>query len=116
MDKAEKALAKKLLAVYKGTLKFNNFTREEELIIERWRVHKILNEDAFVDVTAVNADHKEYLYRQGYPFTSIGDEEIKKNWYFQFRDSNGVKIIRDIFTIISFFSSLIAVIYSILDK
>jgi hypothetical protein len=29
MDKAEKALAKKLLAVYKGSSKSENFTREE---------------------------------------------------------------------------------------
>lgn len=116
MDKAEKTLAKKLLAIYKGSSKFDGFTREEELILERWRVHKILNEGAFVDVTAGNADHKEYLYGQGYPFTSVGDEEIKKNWYFQFRDSNGVKIIRDIFTVIAFFASLFAVIYGLIDK
>lgn len=116
MDKAEKALAKKLLNMYKGISKLEGFTREEELILERWRVHKIINEDAFVDVTAGNSNHKEYLYGQGYPFTFLGDEEIKKNWYFQFRDSNGVKIIRDIFTVIAFLASLFAVIYSLFDK
>ena len=116
MNKAEKALAKKILAVYKGSSKSGNFTREEELILERWRVHKMLNEDTFVDVTAMNSDHKEYLYGQGYPFTSLGDEEMKKSWYFQFRDSNGVKIIRDIFTVIAFFASLFAVIYSLFVK
>ena len=86
------------------------------MILERWRVHKILNEDAFVDVTSMNSDHKEYLYGQGYPFTSFGDEEIKKSRYFQFRDSNSVKIVRDIFTVIAFFASLFAVIYSLFDK
>lgn len=116
MDRAEKKLAKKLLAVYKGSSKRDGFTREEELILERWRVHKILNEDAFVDVTSVGADHKEYLYGQGYPFTLLGDEAIKKNWYFQFRDSNGVKIVRDIFTVVAFFASLFAVIYGLVNK
>jgi hypothetical protein len=116
MDKAEKTLAKKLLNTYQGLSNSGSFTREEELILERWRVHKIINEDAFVDVTAMSSDHKEYLYGQGYPFTSLGDEEIKKNWYLQFRDSNGVKIIRDIFTVIAFFASLFAVIYSLFDK
>jgi hypothetical protein len=116
MDKAEKILAKKLLNMYKGSSESVIFTRDEELILERWRVHKIINEDAFIDATAINSDHKEYLYGQGYPFTSLGDEEIKKNWYFQFRDSNGVKIIRDIFTVIAFFASLFALIYSLFDK
>jgi hypothetical protein len=116
MDKAEKALAKKLLNMYKGLSKPGGFTREEDLILERWRVHKIINKDAFLDMTTMSSDHKEYLYGQGYPFTSLGDEEIKKNWYFQFRDSNGVKIIRDIFTVIAFFASLFALIYGLFDK
>lgn len=107
MDKAEKALAKKLKAIYYGSSKSRDFSREEELIIERWLVHKLLNEDVFVDTTSMNADHKEYLYGQGYPFTFLGDEKINKNWYFQFRDSNGVKIVRDIFTVIAFLISLI---------
>jgi hypothetical protein len=116
MDKAEKALAKKLLAMYGGSSKSTGFTRGEELILERWRVHKLLNENAFMDATTMGSDHKEFLYGQGYPFTFLGDEEIKKSWYFHFRDSNSVKIVRDIFTVIAFFASLFAVIYNFINK
>ena len=117
MDRAEKMLTKKLKAWYKDPSKSGErFSREEELILERWRVHNIIDMDAFRDITAGSSDHKKYLYVQGYPFTSFGDEEIKKSWYLHFRDSKGIIIIRDVFTVIAFVASLYAVISGIIDK
>ena len=114
MNKAEKILAKKVLAFYSSPSKVNhNFTREESLILERWRVHRIINEDAFIDVTSMSSGYKEYLQSQNYPFTSFGDEEIKKDWYLQFRDSKGVIIIRDTLTVIAFLVSLYIAISNI---
>jgi hypothetical protein len=117
MNKAEKMLAKKLKALYEDSSKSGErFSRDEELILERWRVLSIINLDAFCDITAGSSDHKKYLFVQGYPFTSFGDDEIKKSWYLHFRDSKGIIIIRDLFTVIAFFASLYAVISGIINK
>ena len=115
MNKKEKALSDKLLGMYNGSVKSEStLTREDLLIIERWLVIGILNRDAFTDVTSHDANHRQYIYTKEYPFTSLGNDEIKKSWYFHFRDSNGIKIVRDIFTVIAFFTSLVAVILSLL--
>jgi hypothetical protein len=116
MNKAEKTLAKKVLAYYNSPPKNYSFTREENNIIERWRVHKIINEDAFVDATSMSSNHKEYLQTRNFPFTSFGSEEIKKNWYLHFRDNIGIIIIRDIFTVIAFLISLYLGISKIFQK
>ena len=84
MNKAEKALAKKLKAIYYGSSKSQDFSREEELIIERWLVHKLLNEDVFVDNTSLNADHKEYLYGQGYPLHLLVMKKSKRIGIYNF--------------------------------
>jgi hypothetical protein len=115
MNKAEKKFAQKISANFRSSAN-SSFTTEENMILERWRAYKIINEDAFIDITSMGSGHKEYLQGMNYPFTSFGDEEIKKDWYLQFRDSNGVKIIRDIFTVIAFFASLFALIYGLFDK
>ena len=88
MKKAEKKLVKKLLKTDDPV-----FTQEENIILERWMAHKIVNEEAFVDMTAGSSNHKEYLRGIGYPFTSHGEEEINKNWYMQFRSSKGIVVI-----------------------
>ncbi len=117
MNKEEKKLAKKLLAFFNSPPKNDpGFTREENIILERWRVHKILNEDAFHDMTSINSDHKEYLRGVGYPFTAFGDEEIKKDWYLQFRNSKGIIIIRDLLTVIAFLISLYIAISQLIQK
>ncbi len=117
MNKAEKQLAKKVLATFNSLPKSNaGFTREENIILERWRVHKIINEDAFIDVTSHGSDCKEYLQKLNYPFTPFGDEEIKKDWYLQFRNSRGVVILRDILTVIAFLVSLYLAISKIILK
>jgi hypothetical protein len=107
MNKAEKKLARKVLDYFYSPSKAGGgFTREENIILERWRVYKIINEDAFTDVTPWESKQKEYFQIPGYPFTSFGDDEIKKNWYLNFRDSKGVIIIRDILTVVAFLVSL----------
>jgi hypothetical protein len=107
MNKDEKELAKKILAYYYSQSKIaSDFTREENMILERWRVHKIINDDAFKDLTGFGDNHKIYAQGQSYPFTPFGDDEIKKNWYLSFRDSKGVIIIRDILTVVAFLVSL----------
>jgi hypothetical protein len=116
MNKAEKTLANKVLAFYNSPSKNYSFTREENNILERWRVHKIINEGAFIDVTSASSNHKEYLQTRNFPFTSSGSEEIKKNWYLHFRDNIGNIIVRDIFTIIAFLISLYLGISKIIQK
>jgi hypothetical protein len=107
MNKTEKELAKKLKAFYSSPSKNGaGFTREENLILEHWRALGILNEDAFYDMTAMNSDHKEYIQCRDYPFTSSGEDEVKKNWYLHFRDSKSVIIVRDVFAAISFLVAL----------
>ena len=113
MNKAEKELSKKLKAFYNSPSKNESgFTREEYLIIERWLATGILNKNAFYDMTAINSDHKEYSQGRDYPFTSLGEDETKKNWYLNFRDSKGMIIGRDILTAISF---LVALYLAILE-
>ena len=117
MNKAEKKLAKKVLAFYNSQSKTEvDFTREENIILERWRAHKIINQEAFLDMTPVNSDHLQYIQTQNYPFTSLGDEEIKKDWYLHFRNSKGVIILRDILTVVAFLVSLYLAISNILQK
>ncbi len=117
MTKAEKELAKKVKAFLNSPSKANSgFTSEENIILERWRVHKIINENAFLDVTSHASEHKEYIQTINYPFTSLGDEEIKKDWYLQFRNSKGIVIVRDILTVIAFLVSLYLAIAKIFQK
>jgi len=117
VNKAEKELAKKDLAFFNSPSKNNSgFNREGSLILERWRVHKIINENAFVNVTSHSSNYKEYIQVQNYPFTSFGDEEIKKDLYLHFRDSKGIIIVRDILTVIAFLVSLYLAICNILQK
>ncbi len=117
MNKEEKKLAKKLLAIFNSPYKNDHsFTREENLILERWLVHKILNEDAFHDVTSGNSDHKEFIRGIGYPFTALGDEERKKDSYLQFRNSKVLIIIRDILTVTAFLISLYLAIAQLIHK
>jgi len=117
MNKAEKKLVKKVLAYFNSpSIGAPSFTREENLILERWRVHKIINQDAFSDVTSHSSNHKEYIQSLGYPFTSFGDEEIKKDWYLQFRNSKGIIIVRDLLTVIAFLISLYIAISQLIHK
>jgi hypothetical protein len=117
MNKAEKQLAKKVLAYFSSSPKTDaGFTREENIILERWRVHKIINEDAFQNMTSMSADHKEYIQTLNYPFTAFGDEEIRKDWYLRFRNSKGIIIVRDILTVIAFLVSLYLAIAKIFQK
>lgn len=79
MNKAEKELAKKVLDFYNSPSKTKaGFTREENIILERWRVQKIINEEAFADITSLNSDHREYIQVLGYPFTPKGEEDLQK--------------------------------------
>lgn len=117
MNKNEKKLAKKIIAFFNASSKKDgDFTREENLILEHWRSLGILNEDAFFDMTSINSEHKQYLQGRDYPFTLLGDDEVKKNWYLHFRDSKGIIIVRDVFTIISFLVSLYVTISKFIQK
>jgi preprotein translocase subunit Sec61beta len=106
MNKAEKTLAQKVKAYINSPNTDAGFTRDENLILERWRTLKIINEDAFTDVTSLQDDHKEYLQVPGYPFTHFGEQEITKSGYMHFRESKGITILRDALTVIAFFVSL----------
>jgi len=118
MNKAEKQLVDKVLAFHKSPSKTGySFTDEESLILERWRVHKIVNENAFIDVTSMSSDHREYIQdKTHYPFTAFGDEEIKQHGYLKFRNSKGIIIVRDVLTVIAFLLSLYIAIANILQK
>lgn len=115
MNKMEKELAKKLLDSYKFG-KGIGFNNEENFILERWRVQGIINADALVDVTSHSSNRKEYIQGIEYPFTRLGEEERKKNWYLNFRDSKGIIIVRDMLTVIAFLVSLYLAISQILSK
>jgi hypothetical protein len=107
MNKAEKTLAQKVKANFNSPSETDaSFSRDENLILERWRTLKIINEDAFVDVTSYSDDHKEYLQVPGYPFTHFGEQEITKSRYMHFRESKGITILRDVLTVIAFLISL----------
>ena len=107
MNKKEKRLAKKLIAFYNSPINNSQkFSNEENIILERWRVIRIINEDAFGNITSHSSNHKEYLQNRNYPFTSHGDDEVKKNWYLKFRNSNPVIVVRDILTVFAFLVSL----------
>jgi hypothetical protein len=117
MNKAEKKLVKIVMKRYKSPSNTTeDFNRDEFLILERWRAHKIINEDAFLDATSLGDDHKVYLQTLNYPFTAFGDQEIKKNWYLHFRESKTVIVFRDLFTIVAFVASLILSILKIIGK
>jgi hypothetical protein len=116
MDQAEKALAKKVKAFYKSPKSDAGFTRDENLILERWKALNMLNEGVFLDITTLNSDHKEYIQSIGYPFKEFGEQEIKKDWYMHFRESKGITILRDAFTVIAFFVSLYLTVAKFLLK
>jgi len=116
MNKAEKALAKKVKAFYESPKIDAGFTRDENIILERWRAYKIIDEKAFIDMTAGNDDYKSYVQTLNYPFTSFGDQTIKKNWYFRFRESTPITIIRDILLVISFAATLLIALTKIFQK
>lgn len=106
MNKAEKTLVQKVKANFNSPKADAGFTRDENIILERWRTLNIINEDAFLDCTAGNSDHKEYLQNRNYPFTYFGEQEITKSWYIHFRESKGITILRDVLTVIAFLVSL----------
>jgi hypothetical protein len=108
MNNTEKKFARRVLAIFYGVSKDTpEFTREENLILERWRSHKIITEDAFFDVTSGSSKHKEYIQSAlNYPFTALGDKEINEDWYLQFRNSRNIILIRDTLTFIAFSISL----------
>lgn len=106
MNKAEKALAQKVKTNFNSPSKATGFTRDDYLILERWRTLKIINEDAFVDATSLGDDHKTYLQTQSYPFTHFGEQEIAKTGYMHFRESKEITILRDALTVIAFLVSL----------
>jgi hypothetical protein len=116
MNKAEKVLFKKVKKYYDSPNPSASFTRDENIILERWRVQNIINEDAFLDCTTSNSDHKEYLQNRNYPFTLVGEKDISKNWYIHFRESKGITILRDLLTVIAFFVSLILAILKLITK
>jgi hypothetical protein len=116
MNKLDKKLAKKVLARFNFSDPGSSFTRDENLILERWRTLKIINEDAFTDVSALQDDHKEYLQVPGYPFTKLGEEEIKKSGYMHFRESKGITILRDALTVFAFLVSLILAISKLIQQ
>jgi hypothetical protein len=106
MNKAEKALAQKVMVGFNSPSKATGFTPDDNLILERWRTLKIINEDAFKEATELGANHKTFLQTPSYPFTHFGEQEITKNWYMHFRESKGITILRDALTIIAFLVSL----------
>jgi predicted nucleotide-binding protein len=80
MNKAEKALAQKVMARFNSPTDGGvDFTRDENLILERWSVVGIINKDAFVDASSLQDENKVYLQVPGYPFTLFGEQEINKN-------------------------------------
>ena len=107
MNSKEKKLAKKIMNFYLSNDKSRiNYTAEEQIIISRWMAHKIINKDAFTDLTSGSANHKEYIQKLEYPFTFFGEEEINKDEYLKFRNSKIVIVVRDILTVIAFLLSL----------
>ena len=116
MNYNEKALADKLIGMSKGSIdKKSNFSFEEQLILDQWIVLGYLNRYAFHDMTPANSMYRKYYYGLGFPFNFRGYEEVKKSRYFRFRDSDGIKITRDIFTLIAFFASLLAIIFTLIN-
>jgi hypothetical protein len=97
MDKAEKALLEKLKKETEPS-----FTREENIILQRWDAHGFLNPKAFHDSTSVISDHKEYDRGRGHPFTALGDAELNKHWYLKFREGKTVTVLRDLATVFAF--------------
>ena len=116
MKTAEKALVKKVKGYYKSPKSNASFTREENMLLERWRATKVINEAAFIDVTTMKSDHKEFLQGLDYPFSDLGEKEISKGWYMRFRDKQGIIFLRDFMTVIAFLASLYLGILKILSK
>ena len=117
MNKEEKKLYKKIESIYRSVHNTEkSFTRDENLIIDRWISNGILHKDAFSDTTAFNDSHKLYIQKLGYPFTTFGEAEYKKDWYLQFRSSKGAVVIRDLFVAFSFLASLYLTITKILEN
>ena len=78
MDKEEKKLYKKIESIYYSVPNTEkNFTRDDNLIIDRWISGGILNKDVFADNTAYSDTHKLYTQKLGYPFTPLGESEYK---------------------------------------
>jgi len=115
MNKIETRLAKKTLDSHKLG-KGIGFSGEENVLLERWRVQGIINEDAFMDVTSHSPPRKEYIQGIKYPFTRLGEQERNKNWYLSFRDSRGIIIVRDMLTVIAFLISLYLAICQVFSK
>jgi hypothetical protein len=117
MNKAEKALAKKVMKRFNSLSKTGaDFTRDENLILERWRTLKIINEDTFKDVTSGQDHQKQYLQVPGYPFTHFGEQEQTKSGYMHFRESKWMTILRDAFVGFSFLVSLYVTISKVIQK
>ncbi len=111
MNKAEKALVKKVKANFNSSKPEAGFTSDENFILERWRTLKIINEKAFVDVPATQNNHRAFFQVTGYPFTDTGEQEIKKSGYMHFRESVGITLLRDALTVIAFIlSSWLAIV------
>lgn len=117
MNKAEKNLAQKILDhMYAQTRSSIDFSREENIIIDRWIVHGIANKEAFHEATPINSNHRQYLRGIGYPFTEKGDQEINKNWYLHIRNNMNVILLRDFFTLIAFIASLWLAILKVVSE
>ncbi|MGA2505099.1 MAG: hypothetical protein ABSG01_13495 [Anaerolineales bacterium] len=117
MNKAEKALAKKVMARFNSPSQTGaDFTRDENLILERWRTLKIINEETFADVSAGQDEYKQYLQVTGYPFTNFGEQEQTKSGYMHFRESKWITILRDAFVGFSFLVSLYVTISKVFQK
>jgi predicted nucleotide-binding protein len=83
MNQAEKELAQKITANFTSPSgPSGGFTRDENLILERWMTLQFLNRKAFVDVSSMQDANKEYLQVPGYPFTTLGEHEINKDELF----------------------------------
>jgi len=80
MNKEEKALVQKVMARFNSPTDSGvDFTHDENLILERWRVQGIINQGAFVDASTLQDKNKVYLQVPGYPFTYFGEQEINKS-------------------------------------
>jgi hypothetical protein len=118
MTKEEKRFMKKLLETYRFTDKnVRAFTREENMIIERWLVHGLLNPAAFANVTAHGDNYRNFIPNLGhYPFTTLGDEERSKSWYLEFRNRPIVILLRDGFTVFAFIVTLMLTLAELFSK
>ena len=78
MNKEEKKLYKKIEDIFNSVPNIDKtFTRDDNLIIDRWLSGGILNKDVFEDATSFGDTHKLYLQKIGYPFTPLGESKYK---------------------------------------